>query len=201
MTRDRAEIPPGVTPSSRSPIPAAAFPPTGSARCSSLSLPPSAPARGTGLGLSTAYGIVKQTGGFIFIDSTPGEGTTFEVLLPAAEADATEAPEDAAQTRLTARHGEGVVLLVEDEAPVRAFASRALQMRGYRVIVAESGEEALALLEDPGLEVDVFVTDVVMAPGSTDRPGCARRSNNARAFGWSSSRAMQRRRCTTETPA
>jgi two-component system cell cycle sensor histidine kinase/response regulator CckA len=62
------------------------------------------------------------------------------------------------------RPGEGVVLLVEDEAPVRAFASRALRMRGYTVIEAENAEAALKTLEDPALEVDIFVTDVVM-PG------------------------------------
>jgi two-component system, cell cycle sensor histidine kinase and response regulator CckA len=131
------------------------------------------PGEGTGLGLSTAYGIVKQTGGFIFVDSTLGEGTTFEVLLPAVEAG------PAAEVRRTpdgppARHGEGVVMLVEDEAPVRAFAARALQMRGYKVIEAENGEQALALLDDPGLAVDVFVTDVVM-PG-LDGPSWVRRA-------------------------
>jgi two-component system, cell cycle sensor histidine kinase and response regulator CckA len=62
------------------------------------------------------------------------------------------------------RRGEGVVLLVEDEAPVRAFASRALKLRGYSVLEAESAEAALALLEDPDLTVDIFVTDVIM-PG------------------------------------
>jgi two-component system cell cycle sensor histidine kinase/response regulator CckA len=164
VTRDRAEIPPGRYAVISIADTGCGIPADRIGKVFEPFFTTKRPGEGTGLGLSTAYGIVKQTGGFIFIDSTPGKGTTFEVLLPAAEADATEAPEDAAQTRLTARHGEGVVLLVEDEAPVRAFASRALQMRGYRVIVAESGEEALALLEDPGLEVDVFVTDVVM-PG------------------------------------
>ena len=62
------------------------------------------------------------------------------------------------------KHGEGVILLVEDEAPVRAFASRALRLRGYTVLEAESAEVALKTLEDPGIVVDVFVTDVVM-PG------------------------------------
>ena len=118
---------------------------------------------GTGLGLSTAYGIIKQTGGFIFADSTPGEGTTFQLLLPVhAAPQPAPAPEDiceAGQGR-----AEGVVLLVEDEAPVRAFASRALQLRGFTVLEAETAEDALELLEDSELKVDVFVSDVVM-PG------------------------------------
>ncbi|WP_306114069.1 MULTISPECIES: ATP-binding protein [unclassified Roseovarius] len=118
---------------------------------------------GTGLGLSTAYGIIKQTGGFIFADSTPNVGTTFQLLLPAydvvEERPVAEKAEAAADSPV-----EGVVLLVEDEAPVRAFASRALQLRGFTVLEAESAEDALELLEDDGLDIDVFVTDVVM-PG------------------------------------
>ncbi len=118
---------------------------------------------GTGLGLSTAYGIVKQTGGFIFADSQPGEGTTFQVLLPAHLREDTAETEPHAPARLASKT-EGVVLLVEDEAPVRAFASRALQLRGMTVLEADSAEAALELLEDSTLEVDVFVSDVVM-PG------------------------------------
>ena len=118
---------------------------------------------GTGLGLSTAYGIVKQTGGFIFVDSEPGKGPTFELLFPAV--DQVEAPvAEMAAVDAPSDSREGIVLLVEDEAPVRAFASRALQMRGFTVLEAESAEDALELLSDAALEVDVFVTDVVM-PG------------------------------------
>lgn len=131
------------------------------------------PGEGTGLGLSTAYGIVKQTGGFIFAESAPGEGTVFEVLLPALDETVSEAALVPAGPP-AARHGEGVVLLVEDEAPVRAFAARALQMRGYRVIEAESGEEALSLLSKPDINVDVFVTDVVMS--GLDGPAWVRRA-------------------------
>ena len=120
---------------------------------------------GTGLGLSTAYGIVKQSGGFIFVDSTPGEGTVFTLYFPVRhDTEGLAAPRPAAPARVVMRPGEGVVLLVEDEAPVRAFASRALRMRGFTVLEADSAEEALRTLEDPALEVDVFVTDVVM-PG------------------------------------
>ena len=117
---------------------------------------------GTGLGLSTAYGIVKQSGGFIFVDSTPGAGTTFQLYFPIHSGPAEVTTEVVKKVIL--KQGEGVVLLVEDEAPVRAFASRALRMRGYTVLEAENAEEALKALEDPNLSVDIFVTDVVM-PG------------------------------------
>ncbi|MCF6231745.1 MAG: ATP-binding protein [Rhodobacteraceae bacterium] len=120
---------------------------------------------GTGLGLSTAYGIVKQTGGFIFVDSVVGSGTEFILYFPTHEAVKTKQLAAPAQKpRVLPQQGEGVVLLVEDEAPVRAFASRALRLRGYTVLEAESAEDALRTLEDPTLSVDVFVTDVVM-PG------------------------------------
>ncbi|QYK43678.1 MAG: response regulator [Paracoccaceae bacterium] len=158
---------------------------------------------GTGLGLSTVYGIVKQSGGFVFVTSETGQGSTFEVCFPMhdGQPEPEPAPMDPGLSTATVRstgmdggvaerlagaapragrQGEGVVLLVEDEAPVRAFASRALRLRGYTVIEAENAEEALNALADPALEVDVFVTDVVM-PGMDgpswvrealrDRPG------------------------------
>ena len=252
---------------------------------------------GTGLGLSTAYGIVKQSGGFIFVDSVVGTGTVFTLYFPAhdgpaeaaapaqhpaarwtnvsamsppqnvaaaepavageADSDCLErlaeagaaagtakvaagangtrvaavgagasrsvaaavarpaarrgggqgaadavpagvaaagsrnaagpgavtpapvaAPAAARETGAPKQPGEGVILLVEDEAPVRAFASRALRMRGYTVIEAENAEEALATLEDPALEVDLFVTDVIM-PG-LDGPSWVRKALEAR---------------------
>lgn len=123
---------------------------------------------GTGLGLSTAYGIIKQTGGFIFAESVVNKGTTFTLYIPVHQQKPREEVEEAAQKTPSkapaAKHGEGVVLLVEDEAPVRAFASRALRMRGYTVLEAESAEDALDVLSDTTLAVDVFVTDVIM-PG------------------------------------
>lgn len=120
---------------------------------------------GTGLGLSTVYGIVKQTGGFVFADSTLGEGTVFTILLPRHDTPAPAERETAqpAEEPLASR-GEGVILLVEDEAPVRSFASRALRLRGYTVLEADCAETALELLDDPDLCVDLFVTDVIM-PG------------------------------------
>lgn len=122
------------------------------------------PGEGTGLGLSMAYGIVKQSGGFIFVQSEPGQGTTFELYFPAASPEVAVPVAAPEPRRAPQRQGDGVVLLVEDEAPVRAFASRALRLRGYTVLEAASGEEALEVLADRKLEVDVFVSDVVM-PG------------------------------------
>ncbi|MTH34818.1 response regulator [Paracoccus limosus] len=121
---------------------------------------------GTGLGLSTAYGIVKQTGGYIFCDSTLGEGSTFSLFFPAHDKDEASAPAPEPQ-RVVAhvrREQEATVLLVEDEAPVRAFASRALKLQGFNVLEAACAEDALSLLANQSLNVDVFVTDVVM-PG------------------------------------
>ncbi|WP_339112953.1 ATP-binding protein [Thioclava sp. GXIMD2076] len=122
---------------------------------------------GTGLGLSTAYGIIKQTGGYIFCDSVLGSGTCFTILLPAhdkTQADEEDVAKPIVTQELAQNDRTATVLLVEDEAPVRAFASRALKLRGYTVFEAENAEEALEILEDEGLTVDIFVTDVIM-PG------------------------------------
>ncbi len=121
---------------------------------------------GTGLGLSTAYGIIKQSGGFIFVDSAVGVGTVFILYFPvlAQQAVPRKEPLPALVAVASANHDDGIVLLVEDEAPVRAFASRALRMRGYTVLEADSAEGALKTLEDKTLNIDVFVTDVIM-PG------------------------------------
>ncbi|KPQ06458.1 MAG: two-component system, cell cycle sensor histidine kinase and response regulator CckA [Rhodobacteraceae bacterium HLUCCA12] len=197
---------------------------------------------GTGLGLSTAYGIVKQMGGWIFADSTEGSGTEFALYFAAHETQAHDpapghdAADPAARRRVEhavsrpsapvagvsggilapdraprpgarpgpAGHGRlavpgepmalargdgtndvtparpvaempdgagdgAVVLLVEDEGPVRAFAARALRLQGYHVIEAENGEQALEFLQDSALRVDIFVTDIIM-PG-IDGPG------------------------------
>jgi two-component system cell cycle sensor histidine kinase/response regulator CckA len=134
---------------------------------------------GTGLGLSMVYGIVKQSGGFVFVDSQPGQGATFTLYFPVFEGE--EATPSAPEPRRSSlRPGKGVVLLVEDEASVRAFAGRALRLRGYTVVEAASGEEALATLDDPALEVDLFVTDVVM-PG-LDGPSWVRQALDQRPF-------------------
>ncbi len=134
---------------------------------------------GTGLGLSTVYGIVKQTGGFIFVDSTQGKGSVFTLMFPVCDDPLPEPVvlAEPAKTQ-TDRLGDGVVLLVEDEAPVRAFASRALAHRGFKVIEASNAEDALTLLDDTDLKVDVFVTDVVM-PG-LDGPSWVRKARDLR---------------------
>jgi two-component system cell cycle sensor histidine kinase/response regulator CckA len=119
--------------------------------------------KGTGLGLSMVYGIVKQTGGYVFCDSVVGRGTVFRILLPRHVPQATEEPVrkevKAAATDLT---GRGTILLVEDEEAVRAFGARALASRGYTVLEAASGVEALDVLERDGGTVDLVVSDVVM---------------------------------------
>ncbi|MDP5084436.1 MAG: ATP-binding protein [Yoonia sp.] len=120
---------------------------------------------GTGLGLSTAYGIVKQTGGYIFADSVVGKGTTFSLVFPRFEAPVNKVTQtDSPMIVPLNTAADGVVLLVEDEAPVRAFASRALRLRGYTVLEADCAEMALEMLGDEELNIDVFVTDVIM-PG------------------------------------
>ena len=119
---------------------------------------------GTGLGLATVYGIIKQTGGFVFVDSTEGAGSQFLIYLPVnEEPEKLAKPAPVVEVIESDQTGRGRVLLVEDEAPVRAFAARALALRGYTVTQASSGEEALDVLEG-GEEFDVFVSDVVM-PG------------------------------------
>jgi two-component system cell cycle sensor histidine kinase/response regulator CckA len=134
---------------------------------------------GTGLGLSTAYGIIKQSNGFIFVDSMKDKGTTFVLFLPVYETKPAKAllvPK--AKVPALQYHDDGVILLVEDEAPVRAFASRALRLRGYTVLEADSAESALKMLEDQSLNIDVFVTDVVM-PGM-DGPSWVREALKVR---------------------
>ncbi len=120
---------------------------------------------GTGLGLSTVYGIVKQTGGYIFPDSKPGKGATFRIYLPqyVQEEGGREAAE-VADEPATARDltGKGLVLLVEDEDAVRTFAARALRNKGYTVLEADSGESALKVVDDHDDTIDLLISDVVM---------------------------------------
>ncbi len=121
------------------------------------------PGKGTGLGLATVYGIVKQTGGFIFADSTVGVGTTISIYLPATHGDEAE-PARPVRRVAPAAWGTGTILLVEDEAMVRAVTARALARSGYDVLTAADGEEALRRLDERGGAVDLLISDVVM-PG------------------------------------
>ncbi len=135
--------------------------------------------KGTGLGLSTVYGIVKQTGGFVYVESEPGRGTTFLIFLPRhhPDADADAAPEpqvaapDAAarpqppagdKPRGQDMTGQGTILLVEDEEGLRGLNARGLRSRGYNVIEAANGIEALEALAENEGGVDLVVSDVVM---------------------------------------
>ncbi|MFC7331823.1 hybrid sensor histidine kinase/response regulator [Rhodocista pekingensis] len=119
---------------------------------------------GTGLGLSTVYGIVRQTGGFIFVDSAPGQGAKFSIFLPRHSEPVTAAPPPEPKERATADlTGMGTILLVEDEDAVRVFGARALRNKGYLVLEARSGEVALEQLRrEGGPKVDLVITDVVM---------------------------------------
>ncbi|HEX5509389.1 MAG TPA: response regulator [Pseudolabrys sp.] len=132
--------------------------------------------KGTGLGLSTVYGIVKQTGGFVYADSRPGS-TAFRIFLPRhvaggeavtnpAEApvivDATSAVDDLARAAAVDLTGQGTILLVEDEEGLRALNARGLASRGYTVLEAGNGVEAIEILEREEGEIDLVVSDVVM---------------------------------------
>jgi two-component system cell cycle sensor histidine kinase/response regulator CckA len=127
--------------------------------------------KGTGLGLSTVYGIVKQTGGFIYVDSEEAKGTSFHIFLPRhhaeletpAEAHAANGAKDAAaEPKRVDLTGQGTILLVEDEDGLRSLNARGLRSRGYSVIEASNGVEAMEALEEKNGAVDLVVSDVVM---------------------------------------
>ncbi|WP_036282015.1 cell cycle histidine kinase CckA [Methylocystis sp. ATCC 49242] len=119
--------------------------------------------KGTGLGLSTVFGIIKQSGGFIFVDSEVGRGTIFRIFLPRHVPEEKEQSQKADAPKAAADYtGQGVVLLVEDEDAVRAIGARALKSRGFTVLEAATGLEALELVEEVGGKIDLIVSDVVM---------------------------------------
>jgi two-component system cell cycle sensor histidine kinase/response regulator CckA len=115
--------------------------------------------QGTGLGLSTVYGIVKQSEGYVWAYSEPGQGTTFKIYLPAVPAEAEVPPEPAFSAGTAA--GE-VVLVVEDEESVRTMLARQLRSEGFEVLEAEDGQAALELIERRAAPVDLVITDVAM---------------------------------------
>jgi two-component system cell cycle sensor histidine kinase/response regulator CckA len=136
--------------------------------------------KGTGLGLSTVYGIIKQTGGFVYVDSEVGKGTTFRIFLPryipaADDVQAPQLPEttgpalagaisaaDEMRSAAADLTGHGTILLVEDEDVLRTFNARGLRSRGYTVLEAGNGVEALEELAKQDGKVDLVVSDVVM---------------------------------------
>jgi PAS domain S-box-containing protein len=128
--------------------------------------------KGTGLGLSTVFGIIKQSDGYIFVDSELGRGTTFEIYLPRTDADTTvDLKQHVAPDVLP---GVGTILLVEDEALVRRAAARILKRKGFDVIEAQNGEAALALCEERKEPIDLLITDIVLP--KMDGPELARRA-------------------------
>jgi CheY-like chemotaxis protein len=124
------------------------------------------PGKGTGLGLATVYGVVKQSGGFIWVYSELGKGTSFKIYLPRVDQ-----PEDKANTALPlaeAPRGTETILLAEDEQDVREVAREFLESGGYTVIEAKNGAEALRLAIEHKAVIDLLVSDMVM-PGMTGK--------------------------------
>jgi CheY-like chemotaxis protein len=122
--------------------------------------------KGTGLGLATVYGTLRQTGGFVSVSSRVGEGTTFQIYLPRVEEaiDVVEVPIIAPQ-RL---HGAETILVVEDDDAVRRMTREFLKIKGYTVIEARGATEAIQVMENRGNQIDLVVTDVLM-PGMKGR--------------------------------
>jgi two-component system cell cycle sensor histidine kinase/response regulator CckA len=121
--------------------------------------------KGTGLGLSTVYGIVKQSGGYVMVQSEEGRGTTFHIYLPRVEGVAERHPVPVAHTALG---GTETVLLVEDEESVRQLVRETLAAKGYRVVEADNGESGVAVAAKHQGKIDLVITDVVM-PGMGGR--------------------------------
>jgi PAS domain S-box-containing protein len=116
--------------------------------------------KGTGLGLSTIYGIVKQNNGFIWVYSEPGQGSTFKIYLPKVKGKFKEEKKE--QTSVENLGGSETVLIVEDDNSLRKLAQKSLQPHGYRVLVAENGEDALRISKEHEGTIDLLITDVVM---------------------------------------
>jgi two-component system cell cycle sensor histidine kinase/response regulator CckA len=116
--------------------------------------------KGTGLGLSMCYGIVKQNGGYISVNSEPGQGTTFKIYLPYVEQEVAPPQVGVETAKLPA--GTERVLLVEDDPLVRGLSARVLRQRGYNVLEASNGAEAVQIAQEQTSEIHLLLTDVVM---------------------------------------
>jgi CheY-like chemotaxis protein len=129
--------------------------------------------RGSGLGLSTVYGIVKQNDGYVSVDSAPGAGSVFRVYLPAAEGDVAAVIADAAPPpEADAAGGRETILILEDEEGLRTIAREILEEAGYRVLEARDVPEGIALAAGPPGSIDAILSDVVM-PGASGPQGVA----------------------------
>jgi two-component system cell cycle sensor histidine kinase/response regulator CckA len=124
--------------------------------------------KGTGLGLATVYGIVKQSGGYVWVYSEPGQGTAFKIYLPRIEEEDAHAAREARPAAQSLQHGSETILLVEDEKGVRELAREYLEMTGYTVLQAGDGLSALALAAKHSSPIHLLMTDVVM-PGISGR--------------------------------
>jgi CheY-like chemotaxis protein len=136
---------------------------------------PQGPGDGAGLGLATVYEVIKEAGGDVRLQSQPGSGTTITVLLPAADQ---EGPRPQATRPAVASGGGRVILVAEDDETVRDVVTRVLRKASYRVIPATTAKDALEIITNPGIPIDVMLTDVVMPDLSGQQ--LADRMNEAR---------------------
>jgi two-component system cell cycle sensor histidine kinase/response regulator CckA len=116
---------------------------------------------GTGLGLSTVYGIIKQSGGFVTVSSAPGDGSTFSVYLPAVAASTASVPK-LPEKIARSYQGSGTILLVDDEDSLREAAREYLELSGYKVLTARDGQEAVEVTQACREKIDLLVSDLTM---------------------------------------